>query len=316
MGKTIISNFDNRVILQGGLGNQLFQFAFAHFLINHTNSKIRLENKIISYNTGHDSTLFFDFFKKYCQHLKFKENMIIDCNNIIGNLFNKVGIAHQIENLYLNYKLYRTIFEKDFDSSKLSTFFTRENQISFDGYWQNWFYVDTVKNQIIPEISKIINSIELSEDLSFSGDKKYLILHVRRGDYMLPKHRRSFGVVNLSAYLSKIDELTKNKPDSEIMTLTDDIDLLKNEKHYERFGKILGPQSINSWQALKLMSKSHYLMTANSSLSWWGGYLSMLNGGRVFIPKPWFKIDTNNITNSLLHPKFYTYPSIFEDNSE
>ena len=314
MAKLKRSRWENRVILQGGLGNQLFQYAFAHFLAIQTNSKINLENRIIVYKTGHDSRFFLDYYEKQCTHLEFKKNIVINCNNTIGKFIYKIGMADYLEKFFLAFSNYKTILEKDFDYRKLPNNFNKGVKISFDGFWQNWYYVDYVKNQLIVELLKIVETVEFSRCFSLENEKKYLIIHVRRGDYNLPKNKRSFGVLDLSSYLPKITELRNRNPLLEILTVTDDPNLLENESLVLHFGRIIGPQCLDSWQVLKLMSKADYLMTANSSLSWWGGYLCMHNGGYEFIPKPWFKVNSNDLTDAVSHPKFSTYPSIFDEN--
>jgi hypothetical protein len=60
------------------------------------------------------------------------------------------------------------------------------------------------------------------------------------------------------------------------------------------------------------MSKADYLFTANSSLSWWGGYLCMNNGGKVKIPQPWFQDNSETPRHDYLHPNFLVYKSFFE----
>jgi len=36
------------------------------------------------------------------------------------------------------------------------------------------------------------------------------------------------------------------------------------------------------------MSRSKYVIAANSTFSWWGGFLASEHAAKVFLPDPWF----------------------------
>jgi hypothetical protein len=68
---------------------------------------------------------------------------------------------------------------------------------------------------------------------------------------------------------------------------------------------------LNVYQALAVMGRSSRLFTANSTLSWWGGFLAEGQGGNVVIPNPFFKNTQPAPGNAFQFPNFETLPSFF-----
>jgi hypothetical protein len=59
-----------------------------------------------------------------------------------------------------------------------------------------------------------------------------------------------------------------------------------------------------AWQALKMMAMADSLVLANSTLSWWGGFLASNRGKIVYSPSPFYKADLKN--DELLQYKKFT----------
>jgi hypothetical protein len=52
--------------------------------------------------------------------------------------------------------------------------------------------------------------------------------------------------------------------------------------------EIYGPNDIDEWVGLSIMSQASFVITSNSTFSWWGAHLASRNGGTAYIPEPWF----------------------------
>ena len=72
----------SKVIASSGLGNQLFQFCFAHSLVSTTNKVIFENNPIFAKNRSY---MLADF-NKICHHLSFKTNINISHTSNFTNL--------------------------------------------------------------------------------------------------------------------------------------------------------------------------------------------------------------------------------------
>jgi hypothetical protein len=72
-----------------------------------------------------------------------------------------------------------------------------------------------------------------------------------------------------------------------------------------------GPQDLNAVQALTLMSRANRLVTANSTLSWWAGFLAVQDGNTVEIPDPFFKSSNLHAGDAFHFPEFKLRDSVF-----
>ena len=302
----------HRVIAQGGLGNQLFQFAFAHFIALYAKRDVSIENRVLLYDTGHEAKYYLRDFNKNCNHLTYKNNPAINCKKPIGKLTNKIGLADLIERAILKNRNYRIITDQSLNPNSIEMEEQENITLSFDGYWQDWKYVETVKQQVTSEIFEKFKMIDTDPVFNFQKKGKILVVHVRRGDYLTTNHRNKFGVIGLKSYIPEIESIRKRNPGLEVITITDEVNSLRYENNYSALGRVIGPEITNPWLLLKVMSQADYLISANSSLSWWGGYLCMTRGGKVIIPQPWFREKNQVGTGDYLHPVFSSYKSFFE----
>jgi len=74
-----------------------------------------------------------------------------------------------------------------------------------------------------------------------------------------------------------------------IIVLTDDLAHAKALTQELNVYEYFGSTEINPWEAISVMQNSAKLYASNSTLAWWGAYLSLENGGEVYLPKPFYK---------------------------
>jgi len=303
-------NHRHRVIVTSGLGNQLFQFAFGHYIAKKLKSRILIENKPTSGSTPHVKFLLDDLMN-FCTHIDLKKHFTIGHDSLIERFLYRSKLAGYWENFVLKNKNYIKITDSDIHlfvpSNKKSTI---ENY-SFDGFWQDWKFVDLVSTSVIEDLITFLDKKIIMHNQHKSIFLKNLVIHIRRGDYLYPRFKGFFGVIKTDSYLPVIKQIKLENPGIIITTLTDDIDLLKKENIGMNFGTIIDPRQSNPWEALKIMTNADYLITANSSLSWWGGYLCMNKGGVVYVPKPWFQNENAPKFEHYMHPQFNIYEANF-----
>ena len=87
-----------------------------------------------------------------------------------------------------------------------------------------------------------------------------------------------------------------------ILVITDDPEEAKQIFEGNSDVKIIGPTELDEWGCLSLMSGAKAVITANSTLSWWGGFLSFKNGGIMVIPNPWFAEWGERVGSAFAHP--------------
>lgn len=108
-----------------------------------------------------------------------------------------------------------------------------------------------------------------------SKPNDYVVIHVRRGDYV----DNPFYVD-----LMKTDYYQKAMamfPGGKFIVISDDLEWCTQQDIFERCEFIFGKSELDD---LNLMIGAKAVIMANSSFSWWGGYLS---NGVVVAPKAW-----------------------------
>ena len=167
-----------------------------------------------------------------------------------------------------------------------------KDRLVFIGFWQHWKYVQLTESFFLDELIKFMNFKIRVENLVPFGSK-YLVVHVRRGDYLRRGNGDTFGVIKPDSYRKLIAEIKEHYVDLDVLTLTDDEFLQDNVEYGKEFGRIITASDCSPWQALKIMSEADIMIAANSTLSWWGAVLSLKNGGKGYIPNSFHKnLDT------------------------
>jgi len=237
--------------LQGGLGNQMFQIATT-----------------CAYAKRFNFTPRFDFNRCVTSHQGFSSQKYI--NNLFKNL------------TYLD--ISKINFNNYFKEPKHS--FTpipkHNNNLFLDGYFQSEKYFKDFKTDIknifkldekyYGKINKFITTLPNQNNLT--------ALHVRRGDYL--KFPGIHDMCTLEYYNQAMDIIG----DGNFIVVSDDMNWSRNNIkgeniHYSPFTDELDD--------LLLISSCKNKIIANSSFSWWGGYISA-GTSKVIAPKKWFGV--------------------------
>ncbi len=239
-------------ILQGRLGNQLFQIAVTYALYYQYNLTPLFSD---------DSIYFKNIF-----------NNIVSCSSLT---YSKIQFKKINE---INLK-YNEIKLNNLDAS-----------YQLNGYFQSPKYFEKYKKQILElfdldlhhkmQIKHIYQKIKLENKLCVS-------LHVRRGDYMSLKHI----YVNLQKdYYNSAVNLFPNAL-TLFVIFSDDIIWCKQNLNYPNMWFIDKKYEIDLPQEvveLYLMSLCDHNIIANSSFSWWGAWLNQNPNKQVIAPKHWY----------------------------
>lgn len=235
-------------LLNGGLGNQMFQIAAAYNL---------------SLELGVDFLLSTELSKNISQKQKIEK--------YINNIFSKIKFG----NIQVNKKnIYR---EKKFSYDPIPFL---DNQILV-GYFQSYKYFE--KNE-----DKIRDLFLETEEINIYMQNKYkninfeksVSLHVRRGDYL--KYPDTHPVCSKS-YYDKALVLLDGQYES-ILIFSNDQEWCKNNLKYKNCVFIQDLDYIE----LYLMSKCKNNIIANSSFSWWAAWMNSNKNKKVVYPKVWF----------------------------
>jgi hypothetical protein len=264
--------------LNGGLGNQLFQYAAARAQAERLGVDLQLDiTELLA--KGIKSTT--------------KRDYGLDNFNISArfNFFSRLGSKSGLS--WLAFFLSRLSFawKKQTDSAlveeKLFSYDDRvekiKNNCELSGYWQNQDYFLAIRGKLLEELllkkSLSANNLSLLEKIR-SGNS--IAVHIRRGDYL-----EYGGKVCGRDYYEQAFALVKEKIISPSYYFFSD-DLPWAREAFKHLGAIFVDGNEKSPEAdLVLMSVCKHQIIANSSFSWWGAWLNSNLEKMVIAPGDW-----------------------------
>jgi hypothetical protein len=269
--------------LQGGLGNQLFQYATARVLAQKCHSPLLLDHSW--------------FIKIYDDVTP--RDLLLSSLNIQGTLISFEPPPQKLKRIrrilqqlwHTNLFIYSEKTPYHFDFHLLSAATYKARNLYLIGYWQSYRYFESIKKILQAEISP-----KLPLDAHYQNYLKQIqastsaMVHIRRGDYVhLSSASKVHGFVGLQYYQKGMAVLLDKIPDITFFIFSDDLDWAKeNLPHQERSIFIQSHESRDAViQELELMTYCQHYLIANSSLSWWGAWLSKHENNSVICPKKW-----------------------------
>jgi hypothetical protein len=132
------------------------------------------------------------------------------------------------------------------------------------------------------------------------------MVHIRRGDYVhQPIAAKVHGFLGLEYYQKGMEMLLASDSNIHFFVFSDDLDWAKaNLAHQDRITFICSTQDETApTEELFLMTQCQKHLIANSSLSWWGAWLSKSEKPKVIAPKQWTN-DIDKNWDDLLLPQW------------
>ena len=274
------------VKILGGLGNQMFQYAFLLSLRQRYKESVLMDTSI---------------FDTYNLHNGFELERIF---KITAPKANKTQIASLTR--YSNSYFWSRVFQKvlplrktEFREKKFFKYYPEVLNIAgdqyYDGYWQNHEYFDTCKELIKQEFTykEPLDAKNKSIEEFLLENSNCVSIHVRRGDYL--KHKLYKDLCGLDYYQKAIEQIRKkNNPITKWFIFSNDIawcaeNLLKFLPE-ETVCFVDWNQGKDSYKDMRLMSACRINVIANSSFSWWAAYLNQHSDKEVFAPKRWINL--------------------------
>jgi hypothetical protein len=261
----------NSVVLSDGLGNQLFQFAFAHYLQSRFGGRIALVANPLAFHESRPLQIGQAIAAcgvTYAQsnRLSLVLRQLKDYINVLGRRSPRLAILLSgLAGLQLEKEEY-SMPEKLKSGIHI-------------GYFQHSGYTS--------ETSCVLKDIRTGLAIETNLEDR-LTIHVRGGDYKNLKEM--FGLLSHSYYERSIAQaIERGAPIETIFVVTDDLSFAKEAlEHLGYPFTFIGPKDMDSLTAFKFLAQSSHLVIGNSTFSWWAARLSTDLGGLAWKPNPWF----------------------------
>ena len=260
------------VRLWGGIGNQLFQYAFGEFLRYNYNLDVRYD--IASFGNS-------DKLREY--ELAIIAPNLPTVSNIRFSRYR--GIVNRCLRALYSVKN-KFVIERDF-TSKIIENRRKISDIYLQGYWQEEKYAKILieKNLYLPQYEFPLELEAIK--MQILSSRNSVALHVRRGDYFNPKNVGTWGVCNVDYYEKAISYVEELKGDCHIFVFSDDLKWVKDNLKFEGQVTFVPNYEISQFWYIYLMSLCKNNIISNSSFSWWGAYLNENIEKVVISPTKW-----------------------------
>ena len=269
--------------LQGGLGNQMFQYAFASLLAKKNKTEVYLDKTFLSRKKKIGFTI-----RNFELHVF--NNNYNEASKKQLSLFYKLSFLNKIKKrLNLNYpKIFNEPFF-GFNKSALNI----KSPVYLNGYFQSTVYFNGFELMIKDLFLFSTDSLDLlnKDLLAKIKNTNTISVHIRRGDYVEDKVTQEFhGSCSLEYYFKAIKLLIDPYKDYTLVFFSDDTDWVKVQFESLSYPKIFvdNNKAENSWKDMMLMSSCTHNIIANSSFSWWAAWLNENSEKRVVAPRKWF----------------------------
>jgi hypothetical protein len=267
----------------GGLGNQMFQFAFGlPFIIAEKHLKL----DISSFETkkAHNG---FELSKVF-KHIDLPIAKLRDAFYFIEKFEDEHGSSS-----YRLQKHKQIVKEsKEIEFNFLEDVYEL-NDTYFEGYWQNHSYFNSLRKELLyyfqfPPIEKEDTINYLTAQSILASDS--VSVHIRRGDYLKSAYHTQIGM----EYYKKAFQIAKDKvSDPHFFVFSDDIKWAKENICESNVTFIDNNTVENSFRDMQLMSLCKNNIITNSTFSWWSAWLNDNNQKIVISPKKWFADQIN-----------------------
>lgn len=286
------------VKLIGGLGNQMFQYAFGKSLSVKHQTELKLDTSFLLDRSPKDNFTFRDY-----ELNVFKIDAAIAGAEEVKR-FEAKGRGKKLLDLlalyfpFFSFKCYLRepyfqFFKKALDAP-VNTY--------VDGYWQSEKYFKHIESKLreefTPKVAVSLKTIQLAGEIKQNNS---VSIHVRRSDYITNTHIHNYhGTCNEDYYYEAIKIVASKISTPKFYVFSDEPEWFKkNIKINFPVEYIEHNVGDKSYEDLYLMSLCRHNIIANSSFSWWGAWLNANTDKIVIGPANWFK-DTSKNTQDLL----------------
>lgn len=281
--------------LKGGLGNQLFQYAFARRIAFETGDVVKLD--AVSGFTN-------DFFKR--EYILDNFDIILQpasqqelakhqffINNILGRIY--IKLIKQLNN-YHGYE----IKEKETFSFDVNMLNKHKNGY-YDGYWQNPEYFDLIKPILLKEFCLREDSLRVKEWEEEINKCNSVGIHIRTphaysGAKIDKATLDKFEILTADYYAGAVAYMQNNCKDAVFYVFAADPANVAKMLPEIKYRKIICGCD---YEDLHILSRCRHQIIANSTFSWWAAWLNNNPDKIIISPKRWY-INQDGVGGALL----------------
>lgn len=253
-------------LIDGGLGNQMFQHAHAIALQKSDQTRVRLDIGRYGSRSAHNG---------------YEADRIFTLDGAIPALGRMTsGITFRLARRAgdFNYEGPSIAFQPEFTSPGIRGY--------VKGFFPSFRYFQAAEQEVrrafVFKLPLPARAAALASELA-DGDS--VAVHVRRGDYIDATHASTFSGICTPEYYAKAMALVLNcRPKARFYFFSDDPEWCRTTFADVATKVVDGNVGLDSWADMALMSRCRHAVIANSSFSWWARWLGGFDGSICVAP--------------------------------
>lgn len=274
------------VKLSDGLGNQLFQYAFARALEKLTGDTVLLdrswfpefgENKL---RLAVPRPFALGSYVLPLQYAAKKQSDAI----VYGS-----GLAGTIRRWLHNRP---GLLREGRDDLAPDTLCHLQGDRVFRGFFQSATYPEIARRELLGDLALPVEHLDeknrhLAEEMA---SRPSVAVHIRRGDYLKEHSMQVHGICSAEYYAEAEARLRQQTGERlHLYLFSDDPEWVRSHYRTENDFTIVDANHTSQGHLdIELMRHCRYAITANSTFSWWGAWLNDAPGRIVIAPRRWF----------------------------
>lgn len=272
------------VRIKGGLGNQMFQYAFAKLVEHLTDTIVKLDmsdyESLLNDPIRSPRLLCFNLSLPIAEKTELKKYWLTPHK---GNTFSSIFKLQLLIEKWFNRKYYLETNRAFVDPARILKY------DFFDGYWQSHKYLSAINGEIKKDfVSKEKISEKSAAYIDAYKNDNVTFVGIRKGDYLAEINH--YGVLSNDYYLRGMEYIESHCPGSTFCVFTNDVEWCKQNLDFKDFRVDYREKymQVNDFEELLIMSSCKNAIISNSSFNWWGAYLIDNPNKIVICPKEWF----------------------------
>lgn len=282
--------------LNGGLGNQMFQYATARAICDR--APVLLDLFFFTKYKSQDDYTPRSFELGVFENLQAKP---------LSSFFEKVLYSEEKFFKVLKFFIYsrmQKIVQRDMEY--MGSLRRNKGHVYLNGYFQSERYFSKIRNQLLQEFCfPVLDTENLSRQYFIQSVSTSVSIHVRRGDYLKPHNNKVHGILPLRYYTKAISNIEQQVENPYYFIFSDDPNWCEKNFNFlsGKFTIITNNDSSTAWKDMCLMTKCNHHIIANSSFSWWGAWLSTFDKKIVVAPQKWYAGEERNKYSEYIIPQ-------------